>query len=280
MKFYDNSKPLYLETDASGIGLGAALLQLHDNTVCQKGVAPQNIALHPIAFTSKSLTGVEQRNSNIEWEALGILHGLEKFHHYCFGWEVLITTDHKPLVAMFKNDVATLSQCIQHIMLKIHQYRVQMLYKPIADWLLQYNHVEGKDKPIKDMDIWVDAIQIPVDMPDCISIEEIQQASLQDAYLQQLKTFIIAGWPHNKDELQTDIRPYWPYRDELAVIDGVLLKGRYIIIPDSLKQQVITQLHINHMGIEKTKLLAHESIFWHNINANIEAYIKLCVTCL
>ena len=41
MKFYDNSKPLYLETDASGIGLGAALLQLHDNTVCQKGVAPQ-----------------------------------------------------------------------------------------------------------------------------------------------------------------------------------------------------------------------------------------------
>ena len=37
---------------------------------------------------------------------------------------------------------------------------------------------------------------------------------------------------------------------------------------------------MNHMGIEKTKLLAHESVFWHNINANIEAYIKLCATCL
>ena len=159
-----------------------------------------------------------------------------------------------------------------------HQYRVHILYKPgpeifIADWLSQHNHVEGKDKPINDMDIQVDAIQSLVDMPDCISIEEIQWASLQDAHLQQLKTFIIAGWPHTKDELQTVIRPYWPYMDELVVIDGVLLKGRHIIIPDDLKQQVLTQLHINHMGIEKTKLLAHESVFWHNINADIEAYI-------
>ena len=121
-------------------------------------VTPQNITLHPIAFTSKSLTGAEWRYSNIEHEALGILHRLEKLHHYCFGQEVLIFTNHKPLVAMFKKDVATLLQCIQCIMLKIHQYRVQILYKPgpeifIADWLSRDNHVEGKDKPIKDMDI-------------------------------------------------------------------------------------------------------------------------------
>ena len=108
MRFYNSSKLLYLETDASGIGLGAALLQLCNNTVCHMGVAPQNITLCPIAFTSKSLTGAEWRYSNIEHEALGILHGLEKFHHYCFGQEVLVITDHKPLVAMFKKDVTTL----------------------------------------------------------------------------------------------------------------------------------------------------------------------------
>ena len=45
-----------------------------------------------------------------------------------------------------------------------------------------------------------------VDMPECVSIEEIQQALSQDVHLQQLKTFIIAGWPHTKDELHTDIR--------------------------------------------------------------------------
>ena len=46
MKFYDDTKPLYLKTDTSGIGLGAALLQLkRDNTVCQKAMAPDNIIL-------------------------------------------------------------------------------------------------------------------------------------------------------------------------------------------------------------------------------------------
>ena len=66
MKFYDDTKPLYLEPDASGVSLGVALLQLHDNTACQKGMAPDNTNLCQIAFASKSLTGAEWRYSNIE----------------------------------------------------------------------------------------------------------------------------------------------------------------------------------------------------------------------
>ena len=121
--------------------------------------------------------------------------------------------------------------------------------------------MEGKDKPIKDMEVWGDAIQSSIDMLECISMEEIQHASSQNDHLQQLKKFIVAGWPDTKDELHTNIRLYWPDRDELAVIDAVIHKGR-------------------HMGIEKTKLLTHDSVFWSNINANIEAYIKHCATCL
>ena len=65
MKFCDDTKPLYLETNASGVGLGAALLQLCDNTICQRNMVPDNTILHPIAFASKSLTGAEQTYSNM-----------------------------------------------------------------------------------------------------------------------------------------------------------------------------------------------------------------------
>ena len=37
----------------------------------------------------------------------------------------------------------------------------------------------------------------------------------------------------------------------MAVIDGVIIKGRHVVIPESLKKQALEQLHVNHMGIEK-----------------------------
>ena len=130
------------------------------------------------------------------------------------------------------------------------------------------------------MDIHVDATQSSMDMPKLHINGRNTTGIIARCPPPTPKTFIIAGWPHTKDELQTNIRPYWPYIDELVVIDGVLLKGRHINIPNSLQQQVLTQLDINHMGIEKMTLLACKSVFWHNINSDIEAYIKLFAPCL
>ena len=130
------------------------------------------------------------------------------------------------------------------------------------------------------MDIWVDAIQSATDVPECVSVAEIQQASTQDDQLQKLKNLIIAGWPDTKDELHVDLKLHWLYRDELVVIDGVTLKGRHIIIPTSLRQQILEQLNTNHMGIKNTKLLACESVYCPSINADIDNFIKNCTTCL
>ena len=150
MSLYDKTQPLYLETDASGIGLGAALLQTRSGTNCPRDKVPGNSKLSPITFESKSLSSTERRYSSIEREALGILHGLGKFHHYCFVRQVSIITDHKLQVAISKEDVAKWSQRVRWVLLRIHQYRVRIIYKPgpdlfKADWVSRQNH-QGKQR--------------------------------------------------------------------------------------------------------------------------------------
>ena len=248
-------------------------------------MAPDNTIICPIVFASKYLTGVECRYSNIKWEALGILHGLEKFHHYWFARKVLNTTEHKLLVVIFKKDMAMLLQCIQCILLKIHQYRVQIIYKPwpkifTADWLSQHNHEEGKDKAIKDMDIRIDTIQLWQKYQNVCPYHKYNKHPHRMTIYNVLKALFISGWLSTKDKLPSDLRPHWSYRDDLSAIDGVVIKGRQILTPSSLKQQVLDQLHTNHMGIEKIKLLAWKSVHWADINTNIEKHIKNCTTCL
>ena len=51
------------------------------------------------------------------------------------------------------------------------------------------------------------------------------------------------------------------------------MKGKCIIIPVVLKQQVLNQLHTNHMGIKKTKLLMRDSVYWVDINTDIDKHI-------
>ena len=60
----------------------------------------------------------------------------------------------------------------------------------------------------------------------------------------------------------------------------MVLPGKRIITPVSLQGNVLNQLHINKMGIEKTRLLASKFIYSINMNTNIEDIVKNCPICL
>ena len=79
MKFYDASRPLYLKTDASGVCLEAGLLEVRKGMNSGYDEVPDNVTLCPIVFDSKGLLSAECKYTNIEWEALDILHGLKNF---------------------------------------------------------------------------------------------------------------------------------------------------------------------------------------------------------
>ena len=81
LQYYNPSKPVYVEVDASSKGLSAALLQDCD----------------PICFASQALTDIESRYSNIEQECVAVVYGVQRFHHYLFGHLFRVLTDQKPL---------------------------------------------------------------------------------------------------------------------------------------------------------------------------------------
>ena len=93
LRCYRPELELFIETGASGKGIGMALLQSKIN---------ERSSLYPIAFGSKTLTSAETRYANIKRELLGVVGALEKFHYFTFGRPVVILTDHKPLISISK----------------------------------------------------------------------------------------------------------------------------------------------------------------------------------
>ena len=87
LKLPDVGKPFILQTDASGVGIGAALLQIFE-----EGEKPK-----PIAFWSRKLKSAETRYATIEKECLAIIEGVKKFHSYLYGATFTLETDHQPL---------------------------------------------------------------------------------------------------------------------------------------------------------------------------------------
>ena len=54
MKCYEEMKPLYMETDASRVGLGDALLLTREGTGCPRSDTPDNNILRVIAFVRRT----------------------------------------------------------------------------------------------------------------------------------------------------------------------------------------------------------------------------------
>ena len=76
---------------ASLVGLRTILTQRGD---------AGDAGLRIISYAGRALTPVEQRYSQVEREALGVVSGCEKFHMYLKGSPLAIITDTKLLVQL------------------------------------------------------------------------------------------------------------------------------------------------------------------------------------
>ena len=79
-------------------------------------------------------------------------------------------------------------------------------------------------------------------------------------------------------EIQKELQLYWSFGDEIETFDEITMKGKGMIISAALQRNMLNHLYMKHLGIEKTRMLVHKSIYWININAGIEDTVENCHT--
>ena len=155
----------------------------------------------------------------------------------------------------------------------------------------EINYVQGKSIPLAD------ALSIvslcPGDLIEGLDVSNhelhlhfnasptriAQIKTAKDEKLFSFRAIITQGWPDTRSHCPVDLHAFCNYRNELTVSDGVILKGRRIHIPKSLQVDVLQQLHYAHQGAKKCKLGDKGSVFWVNINRDIEEMVKTCAPC-
>ena len=125
----DFDKPFTVQTDASGIGLGAVLLQ------------GEGADQRPVAFISRKLFPRETRYAAVELECLAIKWALDTLRYYLLGRDFKLETDHRALqwLGRMKDSNARITRWF----LALQPYRFQVQYRAgkqnvVADFLSRH----------------------------------------------------------------------------------------------------------------------------------------------
>ncbi|CCO35435.1 Retrotransposable element Tf2 155 kDa protein type 1 [Rhizoctonia solani AG-1 IB] len=268
----DPSKPYFLETDASGVAMGAILSQrLEDGR------------LHPIAYMSKSFNDAERNYDTHDKELLAIIRALEEWRIFLESTPQPITvfTDHRNLEYWRKS--RSFNQ--RHARWRLY----------LADFNFEIHFRPGKQSGKPDaLSRRSDHAEVPpeaeVMIPDELFANVAKEE--QDGPLQsQIKV------EQRKDPSLDDIIEFLTVKQENAppsirkayvdyrLDDEILLFQDKVLVPDNnnLKKEILKLYHdsplVGHPGQQQTLELVSRYYTWPGKKGWIKSYVESCDTC-
>jgi hypothetical protein len=255
LALYDASRETVLSADASSYGLGAVLRQRQPDG-----------NLRPIAYASRALTETEQRYAQIEKEALATTWACEKFQEYLLGTSFRVETDHKPLVPLLSTKA-----------LDVVPIRVQIFRLRLMGFSFTTVHVPGKE----------------LDTADTLSRAPVSEGhdSREETFRHEVKAYVnakVRNMPATPERLQRirdeqtkypacsklreycekgeiewngPVKQYFQFRNELTIAENLLMRGNRVVIPPSLRADILERLHTGHQGMIKCQQRAKESVW-------------------
>ena len=301
--FPDTGKPFTLDTDASGVGLGAVLSQEHDGVECV------------IAYYSRCLSKEERRYCVTRRELLAVVASVRHFHHYVYGVPTKVRTDHGALswLLRFKNPEGQMARWleilgeynlkIQHRAGRLHGNADALSRRPCDQCrycdLKESKHEEAgnairirmvnrpirEDKPVGDaawMEGWPNQQVIDWQGDDPVISKILSWKEVADK----------PQWSVVKNEGSL-IRNCWTLWSELEIHEGLLYrhcsldgepeKHLRLVAPSPMRREILRQLHANrtagHFGVRKTAFNVRRRFWWPGLAADVATWCKECKPC-
>jgi hypothetical protein len=282
LSYFDVNQETEIFVDASPVGLGGILVQRDkDNKI------------KIVAYGSRSLTETEQRYSQLEREALGVVWACEHFHIYIYGKPVIVHTDHKPLLGIFGKPRAHLPMRLERWSLRLQPYTPEIRYQKGSDNPADYlsrHPLPARQTSSKEEQMAEDYVNYISSqaVPKAMSKQEILEASRDDPTMQVVTKLIVSGkwylvdnpmlWANNVD--LDSLKSYQRFNQVLSLTsDGLILRKNRIAVPHSLQKRIIELAHEGHQGVNRTKSLLREKVWFPQIDSMVESRILNCIPC-
>lgn len=189
----------------------------------------------------------------------------------------------QPLVSIVRKPLNKAPSRLQRMLLKLQKYDLKLAYKKgsemfLADTLSRAHpsevHFCEFAHQLEEID-HTTSLAIPPEQ-----LKRIKQASIDDPTLTELRATIRAGWPEERSQVSGTVIAYFDIRDELTVQDSLIFKGPLIVIPSTLRREIIELVHATHIGMEGCLRRARDSMYWPRMSTQLKDYISKCDVCM
>ncbi len=109
-----------------------------------------------------------------------------------------------------------------------------------------------------------------------VSSTLVRAATRRDPILSRVLHYTKRGWPRN---VGVALKPYYHRKHELTVEDECLLWGFRVIVPKTLRESVMEELHQGHPGVSRMKAVARSFVWWPGLDKDLELVASSCKSC-
>ncbi|KAK3511266.1 hypothetical protein QTP70_034683, partial [Hemibagrus guttatus] len=110
-------------------------------------------------------------------------------------------------------------------------------------------------------------------------IEQIKDKTGTDDELQCVLRYTCNGWPEHLKSIAVKASADFKESGSLSETNGLVLRGKQIVIPKSMKGDMLLKIHQGHQGLTKCREHYRGAVWWPGIASDVKKLVSSCKHC-